>query len=148
MTNEYEIPIESEYEPEVIALAEYLDVDIDDITEDAYVDNAYEVSGCTYLVLDDEDADDMAREYILHSLWAFNADFIIRHTDIPYDAIEIIQSYQENRCEDANDTIKALITDIDEFVDDAICSDGRGHFMNSYDGDEIEHGEYYIYRMD
>jgi hypothetical protein len=29
---------------------------------------------------------------------------------------------------------------------DAISTDGRGHFISSYDGEENEQGDYYIYR--
>jgi hypothetical protein len=53
---------------------------------------------------------------------------------------------QSELCESANAIVKAIISDIDEFIQDAIDSDGRGHFINSYDGEENEHGEYYIYR--
>lgn len=145
--NEYETPMDDCYEAEIIALAEYLDTDIDMITVSRYDNTLYETDEGEFLILDDEDADKLAEEYILDSLWAFNADFIINHTDLPYDAIDMIRSYQNERCEDANDTIYALINDIDEFVLDAINTDGRGHFMNSYDGDEMAHNEWFIYRM-
>jgi hypothetical protein len=49
-----------------------------------------------------------------------------------------VSAFQEAKCEDANETIAALITDIDEFIEDAICADGRGHFLNGYDGEEYE----------
>ena len=47
-----------------------------------------------------------------------------------------------------------LIDDIDEFCKDAISADGRGHFLNGYDGNEYEQsfkykGEsytFYLYR--
>ena len=45
--------------------------------------------------------------------------------------------------------ILALIEEtcrIDKFVDDAIDTDGRGHFISSYDGEEVEAEEYFIYR--
>jgi hypothetical protein len=104
-----------------------------------------------YLILTDEEADEKAEEYILNSLWAFNSEFIIRHTDLPWDAQEMIQAYQEDRCESANEPIKALINDLDEFIEDAILSDGRGHFINSYDGEEteIQFNDlfFFVYRM-
>jgi hypothetical protein len=57
---------------------------------------------------------------------------------------------QAELCEDANELVKAVIRDIDHFVKDAILSDGRGHFLSSYDGEEneIEHKKvmFYIYR--
>jgi hypothetical protein len=57
---------------------------------------------------------------------------------------------QSELCEDANELVKAVIRDIDHFVKDAILSDGRGHFLSGYDGEEneIEHKKvmFYIYR--
>lgn len=104
-----------------------------------------------YLVLTDDEADKKAAEYIEESVWAFNPDFIISHSSLPYEAIEMIKNFQTIKCEDANETILALITDFDDFVSDAISADGRGHFLSFYDGEENEetvNGEtYYIYRQ-
>jgi len=103
-----------------------------------------------YNVYTDEEAGEAAKEYIKESVWAFNASFIINHSMLPYKAKEMIENFQTTKREDANETILALIEDFDEFVSDAISADGRGHFMNSYDGEENEetvNGEtYYIYR--
>lgn len=145
--NEYETPMDDCYGAEIIALAKYLDTDIDMITVSRYDNTLYETDEGEFLVLDDEDADKLAEKYILDSLWAFNADFIINHTDLPYDAIDMIVAYQTEKYEDANDTIYVLINDIDEFISDAISEDGRGKFMNSYDDEEIEYDEWLIYRM-
>ena len=105
----------------------------------------------TYMVLTDEEADEKAAEYIKESLWAFNADFIIQHSKLPYEAKEMIESHQREKCESANETIEALIDDMDEFISDAISADGRGHFLNTYDGYEneetVEGDTFYIYRM-
>ena len=49
-----------------------------------------------------------------------------------------------------SEAVKSLIEDFDHFVDDAVLSDGRGHFLSSYDGYEhevkINGNYYYIYR--
>lgn len=104
-----------------------------------------------YIVLTDEEADEKAAQYIRESLWAFNASFIIDHSKLPHEAEGMIKSWQAEKCEDANDTIEALIDDMDVFIEDAISADGRGHFITSYDGNENEetvNGErFYIYRM-
>lgn len=104
-----------------------------------------------YLVCTDEEADEKAKEYIKESVWAFNADFIVDHSKLPYEAIEMVEGFQYAKFEDANETILALINDFDDFVSDAISADGRGHFMNSYDGHEhevnIDGTYYYVYRM-
>jgi len=103
-----------------------------------------------YMVLTDDEADEKAEEYILDSAWAFNADFICRHAGLPYEASEMISSYTKEKCEDANDVVLAMI-DIDHFVQDTIRSDGRGHFISYYDGEEHEENVFdewfYIYRI-
>jgi hypothetical protein len=98
-----------------------------------------------YSVLTDAEADSAAYAYIKESLWAFNTSFILAHSKLPAEAEEMIRSFQE-KCEGANETILALIVDLDHFVEDAICADGRGHFLSSYDGEEVESGQFYIYR--
>jgi hypothetical protein len=114
------------------------------------VEEDYEYIDDNYLVLTDEEADEKAEIYISETVWAFNASFIINHSNLPYEAIEMVQAFQREKCEDANETILALINDFDEFVSDAISADGRGDFLSSYDGKENEemvNGEtYYIYR--
>ena len=136
------------------ALAKHLDMTVEDVEAEnrAYGDGCYELRGATYLVCTAEEADEQAADNIRDSLWAFNTDFIIEHSDLPPEAKEMITSFQESKCEDANDTIKALIKDEEEFIDDALAADGRGHFLSSYDGEEHEVVDpetkeaYYIYR--
>lgn len=116
--------------------------------------NTFEVVGNEYKVLTDTEADEEAKSEILNSLWAFNADFILRHTEFyntssdreDAEFIDSLQKLQSNICESANSIVKALIVDIDTFIEDAIESDGRGHFISWYDGKEEEQGEFFIYR--
>lgn len=108
------------------------------IAPDQYDDARYEMGSNAWLCLDDDEADARAKEYILDSLWAFNADFLESYVPagIDADTIRIIQEKHEG----ANDPLRAMIGDrFDELVADAIQSDGRGHFLASYDDDEIEH---------
>jgi hypothetical protein len=102
-----------------------------------------------YIVLTDEEADEMAKRYILDTVWAFNAGFLAGETGIDIEVFEAIQA--NDRCESNNDAILRLIDDTDSFVESAISTDGRGHFMSSYDGNENEenvNGTYYfIYRI-
>jgi hypothetical protein len=37
--------------------------------------------------------------------------------------------------------------DIDEIIEYVIETDGYGHVISSYDGKEVEYGDYYIYRL-
>jgi hypothetical protein len=138
------------------ALANYLGiVDQDDLEKakqddyfvEGYNENVFEHGSQQYLVLTDEEADEMAKEQILDSLWAFNASFIVCHAKDGINDAKAIKLVQEKLCEDATPLIRALLKDEDHFVNDAISSDGRGHFLSSYDGEENEEGEYFIYRV-
>ena len=104
-----------------------------------------------YLVLTDKESNKKCAEYIKDSLWAFNASFIIEHSKLPYEALKMVKSFQEQKGEDANDTIEALIEDMDEFIEDAISADGRGHFNSPYNSNEyeetVENETFYIYRQ-
>lgn len=101
-----------------------------------------------HIVCTDEEADDLAYEYIADSVWAFTPSFLQAHTGVTADAIEKIQEL----CEDANEPITAMIKDFDWFVEDAVRCDGRGHFIAGYDHEEheVKVGDktFYIYRVD
>jgi len=63
---------------------------------------------------------------------------------------QIIKAIQE-QCENGNEAMLKLIDDIDDFIGCAIKADGRGHFLNTYDGEEreieLEGKYYYIYKI-
>jgi len=106
-----------------------------------------------YRVLTDEEADEAVKEEIENSVWAFKAEFILYECDLPLELAPAIQTFQEEKCESANEAILELIEKtcgLDEFVESAISADGRGHFLSSYDGDEyeetVEGTTFYIYR--
>lgn len=142
-------------EDKIKALATYLDLnneDLADIEESNYQDNLFEYGSEEYLVLTDIEADEACSNNILDSLWAFNTSFLMCHIDDDTGTLEkTIEKAQLEMCEDSNELIRRLIPDIDHFINDAILSDGRGHFLSSYDGEENEqeiNGEYYlIYRI-
>ena len=129
------------------ALIKHLGLNLEDdkpIYQEAY--NRFEYGNEEYLVCTDEEADEEAKDYIRQSVWAFNSGFLQCHTDIDSEILEAVQ----DKCEGANEMIYNSIKDFDHFVSDAISSDGRGHFMSSYDGYEheetINDTTYYIYR--
>ena len=138
------------------ALAKFLEVETNEITEGVYDNDALAYGNQEYLVLTNEQADAKAKEEIEYSLWAFNTDFIIQHCKNfeKMDIYEIeaaeksLRCAQENCCENANGLVFALIDNMEEFVEDAINADGRGHFISRYDGVENEQDGFYIYRMD
>ena len=118
------------------ALAKHLDCSIDEAV--ASMDD--------YLVYTDDEADEAVYNYIDESVCFFRSDFIAAHAEVDEEVIKKLQELHEN----SNKAIKSLIKDFDHFVSDAVCSDGRGHFLSSYDGEENEQtingNDYYIYR--
>ncbi|MCC4766407.1 hypothetical protein FXW07_07205 [Methanosarcina sp. DH1] len=126
-----------------IAAAQVLGCDVEDVEKlnydhfgmDVYTDGSQE-----YAIGLDEEASQAARDEILESLWAFNAEFILSHSKAGSkpSIIKALKQMQESLCEDANELIRVLITDLDQFVEDAISSDGRGNFLSPYDNEEQE----------
>jgi len=129
------------------ALAMLLICDEDEIEESEYDKDIFQVRNREYMILTDEEANTKAATDIKNTLWAFNSEFIIDHSKLPYEATEMLKTFQEKVCESANETIEALINDIDGFIEDAIKSDGRAHFLNTYDDQEHQQGKFYIYRV-
>ena len=118
------------------------------IEECGYNNEMYKCDSLDYdfYVLTDDEADEKAKEYILESVWAFNPYFLQSHTGVDSEIFELLQ----DKCESANEPIRAMIKDEEELVADAIGSDGRGHFISFYDGVEHEvsfnNETFYIYK--
>jgi hypothetical protein len=141
------------------ALVEELEVDPQDIEKSKHTPNLFEVGSKEYLVLTDEEADREVKDYIKNSLFAFNTSFIVPFVreDVAEGIEEeggSVEEYVEQlkeKYEDGNADLEDLIDDMDRFVRDAVMSDGRGHFLSSYDGNELEqkvNGKwYFIYRV-
>ena len=131
------------------ALAEFLGKSVEKLRDNG--DNYFQVvDGMEYLVLTDEEANEKAQEYIEDSLWAFKAEFILETCELDSSS-NVTHSLREmlgGLCEKCNDFIRALIEGtcgIDAFVEAAILADGRGQFLNTYDGKEGEQDGYFIY---
>ena len=92
-----------------------------------------------WLVCTNESADKVAREYILEGVWAFNMWFLRDHfsCELSDRAVKALEKVCSDLCEDANPLFLDLIKDHDAFVNDAIMTDGRGHFISHYDGQEV-----------
>jgi len=122
--------------------ADFIGCDAEDI-EDIGIDDDGEVLtfyGDAYYVLTDDQADEKVGKYIKETVWAFNSNFIAGHCS---DGIheEHITALRGDSCEDVNDALIALIeagNGMKHFIDDAVGCDGRGHYINNYDGNENE----------
>ena len=103
-----------------------------------------------YMVLTEDEADDMVEQQIKDSVWAFNKSFLNSHSMPIANMTDACFMKIQEMCEDANETILRLIDDVEHFINDAIMWDGRGHFLSSYDGqeNEVQIGKkyYFIYR--
>lgn len=123
------------------ALAEYLKTDVIEAQE--LIDNdSWEVM--TY-----EDAYETATEYIRESLFAFNLSFLQEHSEVLQKMDkDSYKSYVSTVCESANEFVEACIDDFDSFVEDAINTDGIGHFLNSYDGNAYDTDDFSSLELD
>ena len=133
--------------PRIKALAKYLELTKEEEKEIYYESyDIYCFGNQEYLVLTDDEADEKVAEYIKDSVWAFNPSFLSSHSGIDEGVFKLLQ----DKCESANEAVLKLIKDFDEFVEDAVATDGRGHFLSSYDGEENDHEHdnetYYIYQ--
>ena len=139
---------QNDTEQRIAALAKHLGCDVADISESTYGEGTFDAEGGEYLVLTDEEADELAELKIRDSLWAFNASFIASHSTKGWSdrCVRALEKMQGELCEDANPIVEALIEDMDRFVSDAISADGRGHFISRYDGEESEQGQFFIFR--
>lgn len=114
----------------------------DDIEAYSYDDTEFKTPERDVRILTDEEADERLRAYCEETLWAFNANFLADYMPEGIDADEI-ESIRGDRCEDANPALVALVKAADEdglnrLAEDAGAADGRGHFLSSWDGEEIE----------
>ncbi len=113
---------------------------VPDATEedDTYGLFTVEIDGETYAIGTDEEADKAVSEAIDDMLWAFQAKFIASQCGLPNALIPAIEAWQREECESCNDDVRDMIKDYPAFVDAAVASDGRGHFLAQYDNEEIE----------
>lgn len=138
-------------EARITALAAHMGYDAADFTPVSYTENAFSIGREEYLVLTDEEADEAVSDRIKDDVWAFNASFILSECELPSELEEAISAFQADKCEGANDALLALVEKcceggMEAFAESAVSADGRGHFLSSYDGNEIEAGAFFIYR--
>lgn len=139
-----------EYEDYIIALAEELGEDPAGITEESHECYGMIVlssGNAEYAIGTDEEAQEACVEYVKESIRSFKASFILSECDLPAQLEEGIRAMQEKRCESCNDTLLELVekcTTLESFTDSAISADGRGHFLASYDGSEMDLADGYV----
>ena len=118
------------------AIADFLEIDIEDLKLEEHEHWGLEVYN-GYAVGTDEEATEAAGKNIKDSLWSFRAEFLAEMTDIPSSVFEALQP----QCENSNDAVRVLIEKtcgLEDFIESAIDSDGRGYYLASYDFEEHE----------
>ena len=99
-----------------------------------------------YFVFTKNEKEEKLEEVIKESLCYFNYSFLANYTNLPEKVFEGLAKLYE----DSNDTIYILITKekpFSDFIEECEKSDGAGHFLSHYDGNEIEKDEFFIYRQ-
>jgi len=138
------------------AAAEALGCELEELTKESYQHyglDIYSYGNVDIAIGDDDQANKAAYDNIQDNLWAFNTSFIIDHSKAKYspELEKSLKEMQGKLCESANELVLDLIDDMDKFVSDAISSDGRGHFLSYYDGEEqeiyIEGTTFFYYRL-
>ena len=134
------------FDEKIQALGKHLDLNNEDLRMIEESGDYLSFDDREFLVLTDDEAEEKAKEYIKDSACAFEPSFLASHSKADEDVFKCLSE----KCESSNDAVLSLIDDFDDFAEDAIASDGRGHFMSSYDGheniEEIKGTEYFIYR--
>lgn len=129
------------------ALAQHLGCDVEDVEESKHDDAEFEAESETWLVLTEEEANKRTRDNIRESLWAFRVSFLQYHLKVEGDRVlDALERMQAELCEDTNEILFALVKDFDHLVRDAVLSDGRGHFLSGYDGEEHEVRDFRLFR--
>lgn len=119
-----------------------IDVDIDRTTMEHWGLPVIEIDGYEYAVAEDEEeAIKAAEEYIRETVWAFNAEYLLKYSDVPRSdgLVEALTKIQGELCEDSNELFYNLIQkNWDEFIEDAMDEEGLGHLLAPYDHTEQE----------
>ena len=135
----------------VLGFAINQDLTIEQAEDDIEIeDNILTFGGIDYIVGNEEEVQEKAVEYIKESAWAFNAEFLAEFCGLPASVFKILSE----QCEGANEAILEIIgrgDGIEYFAEEAVSADGRGHFLNSWDGieeiEDISGTDIYIYRQ-
>lgn len=130
----------------MLAIKEYFgDVEIVEKNDSDY--SEFEIDGIEYMVLNIFQREEMMKDYVRQSLWAFNPSFMSSITNIS----EKVFSTLSELCEEANEAIESIVDHtcgMEHLIQEAVDADGYGHFISSYDGDELELSDkYFAYRQ-
>ena len=150
------------YEDDIKAIAEALEVEDTDTLGEILENYEHgepltiDLEHGEWILCNEETAQRLAEEYVEETLWAFRPSWLAGVTGLDESIFTLLA--ETGKCEDLNPVVTALIkgTGVDgdqrlaHVIWEAVNYDGRGHFLSSYDGEEIELeaeiGTLYVYR--
>ena len=91
--------------------------------------------------MSEEEANSAAYRYVEDTLWAFSFSFLKEWFVIDGDTAGEVHTAIAEKCEDGNEAMKQMVNwseNSNDIVSAAIESDGKGHFLSGYDGNEVE----------
>ena len=130
------------------ALLEYINEDgYDERIELSSEDGDYIslTDGTVYLVVTEDEAREYLKEEILLTFGYFNSGFLSSFTGLPERLFQDGMEFSEDEVQEIFD---ATHTNINDFASEAEAADGLGHFLASYDGNEIELGSFLGFRTE
>jgi hypothetical protein len=112
------------------------DVDTIDWEEIEVDDEIITIQGTSYIVLNEDQVKERMDDHIRETASYFNTWFLANMTELDE---EIFENLVEK-----NEAVYNLICKtcgINEFIEECLSTDGAGHFLNGYNGEEYELGE-------
>ena len=110
--------------------------------------DTFTIYGEEWGVLNEEEAEEWAYDYLVENVDNFNSIFLSDYTGVSAEVIDAIKEHVE----DSRDVITVLVKSreggLEGLVHEAIMCDGMGAFVSTYDGEEIVlSNEYSAYRL-
>lgn len=110
---------------------------------------AFDYGGEKHIVLTEDEAMQIAVDYITDDLWQEDTALLLQYTSLPDDAVDILATAQRSPRDKAND-ILAGIVDVAALAADAVRQSGYGRFVaEGWSDDFVEQrfGDLVIIRM-
>lgn len=110
--------------------------------------DTFTIYGEEWVVLNEEEAEEWAYDYLVENIDNFNSIFLSEYTGVSEGMIDAIKEHGY----ESSDVITILVGcqegGLEGLVHEAILRDGMGEFISSYDGEEIVlSNEYSAYRL-
>lgn len=112
--------------------------DIQQVGKDEFV-----IDGRTILVLTEDESLVRATEIIKDSISHFKPEYLANETGLPEETFEELKGKDDAVLKIIESQMK-----LTEFIKDVVKHEGYGPFISSYDGEQYEYGDYFVYQLD